>query len=596
MSALIECQELIEVVVGTIAKLKGCSSASSHSFHTQQDCELYDGVGPLAFEQLPTKVSDAISVLLNSINSDIIPYFQRFQKLWTGDWQSFYPSQSEADAAFCWLLARDGFSSLEIDMGMRASGLYRDKWEREDYRRGTISGVMSQTHSSAANATPQAATAQSDWVSEMNERRAVVRMGGDVQIMDFLTPNPIGQSGAHCAKPMRISTLKALLAGQFVEAGEGKSLPKANAWLNHPNRRQYEGVAYAPGEKLSPKVLNLWQGFPVEPIVGNISPWNKLLSGLIPDPALSAWIVNWLAWRVQNLDKVPGTVLIFRGNKGTGKNSLFEPVIAFFGDHAMVADDPELIIGRFNWHLMTQSFVVLDEAVFAGDRRQADKLKSRITATQMVFEQKGMTPVTGINRCAYVMLTNHEHVWQATLDERRAVVVNVADKLRGNFDFWTPYYEWCKTTGPASLLHHLLSLDVTTFNPRQIPAGTAIEDQIALTALRDPATAWWHQCLSEGYIRWCEENLSKVVELDSDTDTGVDRSALRLSYEQSAGVLGKHAVAWDVVAKRLRVWCKPHEIEESRTKAMNGQRVRQYVLPPLTDMQEAFTEQTGLKF
>lgn len=596
MSALIECQELIDAVAGTIAMQKGSSAGSSQSFHKQQDCELYDGIGPLSLEQLPPKVRDEVSLLLNSTNSDIVPSFQRFQKLWLGEWQGGYPSQSEADAAFCGLLARHGLSSLEIDMGMRASGLYRNKWEREDYRRGTIGGVMSQTHTSTANTSPQAATAQGDWLSEMNERYAVVRMGSDIQIMDFRTPNPSCQSGAHIAKPMKVSALKALLAGQYVEVGAGKSSPKAVAWLNHQKRRQHEGVAYAPGETLSAELLNLWQGFAVKPMVGDISPWMKLLSELIPDPALADWIVNWLAWRVQNLDKVPGTVLIFRGSKGTGKNSLFEPIIAFFGSHGMVADDPELIIGRFNWHLMTQSFVVLDEAVFAGDHRQADKLKSRITATQMTYEQKNMTPVSGVNRCAYVMLTNHEHVWQATLDERRAVVVNVADKLRGKFDFWAPYYAWCKTTGPASLLNYLQSLDVTTFNPRRIPAFTAIEEQIVLTALRDPVTAWWRQCLSEGCIRWLDGNLARVIEIEPDTITSVERSALRLSYEQSAGVRGKHSVAWDVVAKRLRSWCEPHEIKESRTKTINGHRVRQDVLPPLIEMQNAFTKQTGLKF
>lgn len=596
MSALIEYQELIDVVVGTIAKMKGGSSTSSHSFHTRQDCELYEGVGPLTFEQLTPKVRDAISILLSPLNNDLIPEYQQFQRDWSGKFLDKNNGRSDGDLTLCGSLARAGLHSKEIDMALRASGRYREKWEREDYRRRTISLATMQTVGSANDEASQAANVQSDWVSEMNERRAVVRMGGDVQIMDFLTPNPIGQSGSYCAKPMKIATLKALLAGQYIEVGEGKSLPKANAWLNHPRRRQFEGVAYAPGETLSPELLNLWQGFPIKPMVGDISPWKKLLGVLIPDSKLAAWIESWLAWRVQNLDKVPGTVLIFKGNKGTGKNSLFEPVIAFFGSHAMVADDPELIIGRFNWHLMTQSFVVLDEAVFAGDRRQADKLKSRITATQMAYEQKGMTPISGINRCAYVMLTNHEHVWQATLDERRAVVVNVVDKLRGDFHFWTPYYAWCKSTGPASLLHYLLSLDVATFNPRQIPLGTAIEDQIALTALRDPATAWWHQCLSEGCIRWFDGNLTRVIEIESDTITSVERSALRLSYEQSAGVRGKHSVAWDVVAKRLRSWCEPHEIKESRTKTISGDRVRQDVLPPLIEMQNAFTKQTGLKF
>jgi len=596
MSALIEHQELIDVVLKTIVKCKGGMSGASHSFHQQQDCELYDGVGPLTFEQLSPKVSDAVSLLLNSTNSDIIPHFQRFQKLWSGDWEASYASQSEADAAFCGLLVREGLSSVEVDMALRASALYRDKWEREDYRRRTISLAMMQVTGSANDERPPLTDAPSDWLSELNERHAVVRTGPDHFVMDFHTPNASAHGTGFGPELMKVSTFKLMLAGQYVSVDEGKTVPKAIAWLNSPKRCQYEGIAYAPGQNLSPKLLNLWQGFPVPPMLGDVSPWLTLLNFLIPDQTLAAWIMNWLAWRVQNLDQVPGTVLIFHGRKGTGKNSLFEPIVAFFGSHAMVADDPELIIGRFNWHLMTQSFVVLDEAVFAGDHRQADKLKSRITATQMVFEAKGMTPVAGANRCAYVMLTNHDHVWQATLDERRAVVVNVSDALRGDFDFWKPYYAWCKSTGPANLLHYLLSVDVTSFNPRQIPSGTAIEEQVALTALRDPATAWWHQCLSEGCIRWSDGNGTKVVELESGKATSVERSALRLSYEQSAGVRGKLPVAWDVVAKRLRRWCQPHGITESRKAGPNGDRFREDVLPSLTEMQKAFTEQTGLKF
>ena len=121
MSALIESQELIDVVLGAIVMLKSGSSDASNSFHNHQDCELFDGDGSLTLAQLPPKVRDAVTWLLNSANSDIIPHFQRFQKLWAGNWQCDYPSQSEADAAFCGLLAREGLGTLEIDMAMRAS-------------------------------------------------------------------------------------------------------------------------------------------------------------------------------------------------------------------------------------------------------------------------------------------------------------------------------------------------------------------------------------------------------------------------------------------------------------------------------------------
>ena len=593
MSTLFEFPELIDSVNAALDAMSSKKGSAENS-SVLEERELFDGTGPLTLKELPPDVCQVVVRLLESINSDLIPHYKRFQKLWSGNWQDLYPSQSEADAAFCGLLAREGLGTLGIDMAMRASGLFREKWERPDYRRRTISSVIAASNTENASESVQDESPQMGWVLEMNERYAVVRIGLDIQIMDFQTPSQVSQKFS--AKPMKITAFKGLLAGQFVEVSKGKSISKPTAWLQHPGRRQFEGVSYSPGERIAANVLNLWNGFAVEPIVGDISPWKELCSCLIPDPALAEWVVKWLAWRMQNLNKVPGTVLIFRGKKGTGKNSLFEPVLSCFGEHSMVVDDPELIIGRFNWHLMTQSFVVLDEAVFAGDLRQGDKLKSRITATQMTFEAKGMTPITGTNRCAYVMLTNHEHVWQATLDERRVVVIDVGDELRGDTEFWKKYFYWLQSGGSSHLLSYLLGLNVANFDPRRIPAGTALEDQIALTALRDPAIAWWYECLTEGSIRWTEEGSTRVVELNAEQPTAVERSDLRQSYEQSAGVRGRYSLAWDVVAKRIRHWCQPNEITELRGTSLNRKRIRLDILPSLADMQSSFKEQTGLKF
>ncbi len=68
----------------------------------------------------------------------------KFNKLWIGDWQSLgYPSQSEADEALVGILAFWTGPDLHcIDRLFRRSGLYRDKWERQDYRERTISRVL----------------------------------------------------------------------------------------------------------------------------------------------------------------------------------------------------------------------------------------------------------------------------------------------------------------------------------------------------------------------------------------------------------------------------------------------------------------------
>jgi putative DNA primase/helicase len=63
---------------------------------------------------------------------------EKFSRLWSGD-TSGYPSQSEADLALCCLLAFwTGRDPARIDSLFRQSGLYREKWDRADYRAKTI--------------------------------------------------------------------------------------------------------------------------------------------------------------------------------------------------------------------------------------------------------------------------------------------------------------------------------------------------------------------------------------------------------------------------------------------------------------------------
>jgi primase-polymerase (primpol)-like protein len=68
---------------------------------------------------------------------------EKFLKLWNGQWQGDYSSQSEADQAFCSILSFWTQDREQIDRLFRASGLNRDKWERADYRERTISKALS---------------------------------------------------------------------------------------------------------------------------------------------------------------------------------------------------------------------------------------------------------------------------------------------------------------------------------------------------------------------------------------------------------------------------------------------------------------------
>jgi putative DNA primase/helicase len=81
----------------------------------------------------------------------------KFSQLYSGTWENDYPSQSEADQAFCNMLAFwCGRDSDQMDRIFRQSGLYRDKWDRDDYSSGTINKAIDQcgeTYSLRKNST-----------------------------------------------------------------------------------------------------------------------------------------------------------------------------------------------------------------------------------------------------------------------------------------------------------------------------------------------------------------------------------------------------------------------------------------------------------
>ena len=77
---------------------------------------------------------EVITKALNAKNGD------KFRRLWSGNFDS---SHSEADLALCSHLAFwCGGDTSQMDRLFRSSALYRDKWERDDYRENTLSTAV----------------------------------------------------------------------------------------------------------------------------------------------------------------------------------------------------------------------------------------------------------------------------------------------------------------------------------------------------------------------------------------------------------------------------------------------------------------------
>ena len=81
------------------------------------------------------KTDDLLSVIAKSQDAD------KFQKLYSGQWQNDYPSQSEADLALCNKLAFwTGKDPERMDSLFRKSGLMRSKWNEKHFSDGKTYG------------------------------------------------------------------------------------------------------------------------------------------------------------------------------------------------------------------------------------------------------------------------------------------------------------------------------------------------------------------------------------------------------------------------------------------------------------------------
>lgn len=87
----------------------------------------------------------------------------KFCALWGGTWESYYPSQSEADAGLLGELAFYSDDRAQLDRLFRRSGLAGQKWGRNDYRERTLNLVLTPGRArysgrQTATTTPAAAT------------------------------------------------------------------------------------------------------------------------------------------------------------------------------------------------------------------------------------------------------------------------------------------------------------------------------------------------------------------------------------------------------------------------------------------------------
>lgn len=378
---------------------------------------------------------------------------------------------------------------------------------------------------------------------EMNDRYAAVENYGGFSIV-FEENDP--SLDRIVLNRIKAADLKGFYQNRKVDLGKDedgntKYAPLGSWWLSHPHRRQYRGIVFAPGKEV-PEYYNLWQGFAVPAIPGTKHQsfldhiWENLCN---QNEEWYKYLIGWLARTVQQPGSVGYSAIVLRGRRGTGKSFVGTHFGKLFGRHYVPVTDAKHLVGNFNAHLRDVVVVFADEAFYAGDKKHESVLKTTITEETKLFEAKGVDVGVGANCIHLIMASNEKWVVPAGYDERRFFVLDVAETKAQDTSYFGAIQRDLEDGGYESLLHFLMTYDISDFQVRTVPKTDALREQIIESM--DPNVDWWFQKLISG----------RVIESDAGWERSIWKVEFYGDYIESLRLSGRNRRATETQFGRV---------------------------------------------
>ena len=432
-----------------------------------------------------------------------------------------------------------------------------------------------------------AAEAKLEW---LNRRHAVVKEQGKTTVMTqehvpTLRRRVLTRSSFQDFRNFYLND--PVIVG-YKKDGDPKLKSLGSYWLTHPDRRQYEGVTFAPGQTTT-GYYNLWTDFNVKPREGDWSLMKDHLRNVIcsGDDTVYQWLYGWMAACVQRPGQAAEVAIVLRGDQGVGKGILGREFGKLFGQHFIHIANPRHLMGNFNAHLQDAVVVFADEAFVVGDKQLEGVLKMLITEEMIPIERKGRDVIFARNVIHLIMASNSDWVVPAGLDERRFLVLDVNNDHKQDGKYFGALINQMESGGREAMLYDLRRSDLSTFKPREVPQTEALREQKILSM--QPSEKWWFQKLDDGCLLPRHDSWQTVVE----------RQALCQDF---ADVLGR-GVSAKAVATTLGIFLKkvlPGAYPRSFQRAgeeLPGlpRRRRHWGFPSLEECRAYFDELTRTK-
>jgi putative DNA primase/helicase len=298
-------------------------------------------------------------------------------------------------------------------------------------------------------------------------------------------------------------------------------------WMTSDKRREVkaEQVVFDPAGKCGPECINLFGGFDMVPMKGVCQPIIDLLEHLCDgDVDVREWVLDWIAYPLQNPGAKMPTSVIMHGDEGSGKNLFWEIVQAIYGEYGSVVGQDQLE-SKFNDYLSKKLFIIGDEVLSRQEMRHLKgKLKAMISGKTLQIETKMMPVRPETNHVNLVFLSNELQPNALDASDRRHLVLWTPPKKD------RPYYQavvnCAENGGREAFYHDMLQRDLSKFDPYAPPPMTVAKTDLIDLGRPNPERfylAWrggdipvpFHTC-SAGqayrlYKRWAQIQGEKFI-------------------------------------------------------------------------------------
>ena len=210
-----------------------------------------------------------------------------------------------------------------------------------------------------------------------------------------------------------------------------------DAFLTNPKTLCYDTFAFTPLP--TPRTtINYWVPPSITPESGDPSKIGEFLFQVIcnHDAESLVYLIRYLAHMWQKPEEKPGVAIVLLGGQGTGKGTFFQLLANIWTRTTLQVSSVEHIVGGFNAAMERNFIIIMDEALFSGDRRAMDRLKSMITEPSITIEQKFQPrrPISSIHR--FFAASNHQHFGNIEKDDRRFVFLRPSEERKADHKYF----------------------------------------------------------------------------------------------------------------------------------------------------------------